>query len=187
MTTTSLLRLFALAILAFIGFSNLHAQDSKVRVKVKVDFDAQPDRELAVAKTVYGDEGSFVALKTLGGKSVIGGIPGADLGWQLFVISSDKMYEVKHDQPKFVWGIGPVAMETIETFNKTFRAILTKPDPDHGKLLLLQQVLSPRSLTRAGSGVAKFHTTGSERARIISSRAWPWALPPPRRGTASTC
>ena len=156
MTTTSLLRLFALAILAFIGFSNLHAQDSKVRVKVKVDFDAQPDRELAVAKTVYGDEGSFVALKTLGGKSVIGGIPGADLGWQLFVISSDKMYEVKHDQPKFVWGIGPVAMETIETFNKTFRVILTKPDPDHGKLLLLQQVLSPRSLTgRAAALVAE--------------------------------
>lgn len=147
MTTTSLLRPFAFALLSAAVVSTAHAQDSKVRVKVKADLYAQPDRELAVAKTVYGDESSFVALKTLGGRTVLGGIPDADLGWQLFVLGSDKMNEIKHDQPKFVWGIGPVAMETIETFNKTFRVILTKPDPDHGKLLLLEQVLNPRSLT----------------------------------------
>lgn len=147
MTTTSLLRPFTFAILSVAALSALHAQDSKVRVKVKADLSAQPDRELAVAKTAYGDESSFVALKTVGGKTVLGGITDADLGWQLFVIGSDKMNEIKHDQPKFVWGIGPVAMETIETFNKTFRVILTKPDPEHGKLLLMEQVLNPRSLT----------------------------------------
>ena len=156
MTTLSLLRPIALVILSSTCLTILHAQDSKVRVKVKADLNAQPDRELGLAKTVYGDEGSYVALKTLGGKTVLGGIPDVDLGWQLFVIGSDKMNDIKHDQPKFVWGIGPVALETIETFNKTFRVILTKPDAEHGKLLLLQQVLSPRSLTgKAASLVAE--------------------------------
>lgn len=156
MTTTSLFRPIAIAALATLGISISQAQDSKVRVKVKADLNAPPDREMGIAKMVYGDEGSFVALKTLGGKSVIGGLSEADLGWQLFVIGSDKMNEIKHDRPKFVWGIGPVAMETIETFNKSFRVILTKPDPDHGKLLILQQELSPRSLTgRAAAMVAE--------------------------------
>ncbi len=147
MTTTSLLRPFAIAILSAAVLSTTHAQDSKVRVKVKADLDEVSDRELGVSKTVYGDEGSFVALKTVGAKTVLGGISDADLGWQLFVLGTDKLYEIKHDHPKFVWGIGPVAMETIETFNKTFHVILTKPDPEHGKLLLLDQVLNARSLT----------------------------------------
>ncbi len=133
-----------------------HAQDAKLRVKVKADLLAPLDRELGLSKVVYGDEGSFVALKTLGGKSALGGLSTSELGWQLHVIGSEKMAEIKHDQPKFVWGVGPVAMETIETFNKQFRIILSKPDPDHGQLLLLQQVLSPRSLTgRAAAMVAQ--------------------------------
>ena len=147
MINSTTLRPLAIALLSATTLSLVHAQDSKVRVKVKADLAAQPDREMGIAKIVYGDEGSFVALKTIGGKSVIGGVPDAELGWQLHVIGSEKMNEIKHDKPKFVWGIGPVAMETMETFNKTFHVILSKPDPEHGRLLLLDQVLSPRSLT----------------------------------------
>ena len=145
MINTTLFRPVALALLSATCLSLSHAQVSKVRVKVNADLNAQPDRELGLAKTVYGDAGSFVALKTLGGKRVIGGVTDADLGWRLFVIDSKTMVDIKHDKPKFVWGIGPVAMETIETFNKEFRVILSKPD--NGKLLLLEQVLSSRSLT----------------------------------------
>lgn len=126
---------------------SLHAQDNNIKVKVKADLAAPPDREIGVAKTVYGDDGSFVALKTLGGQTVLGGLTDAQLGWHLYVIGSEKMNEIKHDKPKFVWGIGPVSLETIETFNKQFHVILTKPDPENGRLLLLDQVLSPRSLT----------------------------------------
>lgn len=145
MTITTLFRPVALAFLSATFLSMSHAQVNKVRVKVKADLNAQPDRELGLSKTVYGDAGSFVALKTLGGKRMIGGISDADLGWRLYVIDSKTMVDIKHDKPKFVWGIGPVAMETIETFNKEFRVILTKPEK--GKLLLLEQVLSSRSLT----------------------------------------
>lgn len=130
----------------------IHAQEGKVRVKVKADLAAAPDRELGLSKTAYGDPGSFVALKTLGGQMALGGLTEAQLGWQLSVIANDKMGEIKRDKPKFVWGIGPVAIETIETFQKQFRVILSKPDPENGQLLLLQQELSPRSLTgRAAS------------------------------------
>jgi hypothetical protein len=125
----------------------LQAQDNNIKVKVKADLASEPDRTLGTAKTVYGDEGSFVALKTMGGKTVLGGLTDAELGWGMYVIGSDKMNEIKHDKPKFVWGIGPVALETIETFNKAFHVILSKPDPDNGRLLLLDQILSPRSLT----------------------------------------
>lgn len=150
------LRCLAATSLVLAGWANGHAQDSKLRVKVKADLAAQPDRELGLTKTVYGDEGSFVALKTLGGKTALGGLSVTELGWQLCVIGTDKMAEIKHDQPKFVWGIGPVALETVETFNKQFRVILSKPDPEQGQLLLLQQVLNPRSLTgRAASLVAQ--------------------------------
>ncbi len=125
----------------------LHAQDNSIKVKVKADLAAPPDREIGVAKTAYGDEGSFVALKTLGGTTVLGGLTDAQLGWNLYVIGSEKMNEIKHDKPKFVWGLGPLSLETIETFNKQFHVILSKPDPENGRLLLLDQVLSPRSLT----------------------------------------
>jgi hypothetical protein len=145
MTRSLLLRTLPPALFALSLSAN--AQSSDVRVKVKADLNAQPDREIGVAKMVYGDEGSFVALKTKGATTVIGGVPDADLNWQLAVIGSDKMQEIKHDKPKFVWGIGPVAMETIESFNKKFHVILSKPDPKYGQLLLLDQVLSPRSLT----------------------------------------
>lgn len=156
MSTMVPLRSFAVACLTTATLFSAQAQETKVRVKVKADLGAQPDRELGLSKTVYGDAGSFVALKTLGGKSALGGLSDAELGWSLFVISTDKLAEIKRDKPKFVWGIGPVAMETIETFNKQFRVILTKPDPEHGQLLLMEQVLNPRSLTgKAASLVAE--------------------------------
>ncbi|HMN06257.1 MAG TPA: hypothetical protein PKD45_11070 [Flavobacteriales bacterium] len=144
--THKLLRSFTLALSAT-AILAASAQENKVRIKVKADLDAPPDREVGMAKAVYGDAGSFVALKTLGGKTALGGLTEQEIGWELFVIGSDKLNVIKRDKPKFVWGIGPVALETIETFNKQFRVILSKPDPDHGKLMLMQQELGPRSLT----------------------------------------
>jgi hypothetical protein len=132
---------------AAIGLVFAQAQSSGVRVKVKADLEAEPDRGTGIAKMVYGDEGSFVALKTKNGTTVLGGLSDADMDWNLYVYGSDKLNAIKHDKPKFVWGIGPLAMETIETFGKNFHVILSKPDAPNGKLLLLDQVLSPRSLT----------------------------------------
>ncbi|MCC6840125.1 MAG: hypothetical protein IT230_08205 [Flavobacteriales bacterium] len=156
MSSRFILRSMALALLTTASMAGAKAQESRLRVKVKADLAAPPDRELGVSKMVYGDEGSFVALKTLGGKRALGGLTVNELGWQLHVIGSEKMAEIKHDQPKFVWGVGPVAIETVETFNKQFRILLSKPDPEHGQLMLLQQVLNPRSLTgRAAAMVAQ--------------------------------
>lgn len=156
MSTTLLSWRHAVLYALLIGPTATHAQEGKVRVKVKADLAAAPDRELGLSKTAYGDAGSFVALKTLGGQMALGGLSDAQLGWQLSVIASDKMGEIKRDKPKFVWGMGPVALETIETFHDQFRVILSKPDPENGQLLLLQQELSPRSLTgRAAAQVAE--------------------------------
>lgn len=155
MNISSSLRLAVIALIPALLITATKAQQSTVRVKVKADLNAPPDRELGLAKTVYGDAGSFIALKTLGGKTVLGGLPEAEIGWQLQVVASDKMNLVKHDHPKVVWGIGPLAFETIETFGKQFRMLLSKPDPEHGSLMLIEQVLSPRSLTgRAAAKVA---------------------------------
>lgn len=123
------------------------AQENKVRVKVKSEPTSGAIKGAGVSKAVYGDPGSFVALTTKDGQTVLGGLMEEDLDWQLQVFTTDKLMEVKRDRPRFVWGIGPLALETIETFNKQFRVILSKPDPEHGQLLLLQQELSPRSLT----------------------------------------
>ncbi len=147
MSNRSPLRPIALAILSVLSVVMVHGQEGSIRVKVKADLNAPPDRESGVAKMVYGDEGSFVALKTLGGKTALGGRTDAELGWQLHVIGSDKLNEIKHDKPKFVWGQGPVALETIESFGKQFHVILSKPDPENGRLLRLDQVLNARSLT----------------------------------------
>lgn len=147
MTTLQLIRSTALILLTAATLPRATAQETKVRVKVKADLNASPDREMGVSKAVDGDEGSFVALKTIGGREALGGLTEEELGWQLYVIDAKSVSEIKHDHPKFVWGIGPVALETIETFNGQFRVILSKPDPNNGKLMILEQQLSNRSLT----------------------------------------
>jgi hypothetical protein len=123
------------------------AQSGSVRVKVKADLESAPDQGTGVAKMVQGDAGSFVALKTKGGNTVLGGLQESELEWNLCAYGSDKMNLIKCDKPKFVWGVGPVTMETIERYGGRVRAILSKPDPANGKLMLLDQVLDPRSLT----------------------------------------
>ncbi|MBK9419845.1 MAG: hypothetical protein IPN44_02180 [Flavobacteriales bacterium] len=145
-TNRLLLRTAVFSTAALVLFT-AHAQSSGVRVKVKADLETEPDRGTGISKMVYGDEGSIVALKTKNGTTVIGGVSDSDLDWSLYVYGSDKLNVIKHDKPKFVWGVGPVTLETIETFGKNFHVILSKPDPDNGKLLLLDQILSPRSLT----------------------------------------
>lgn len=156
MNIASVSRFTTSLLLAGFGFAMAHAQVSRVRVDVKADLATKPEQGYGTAKMAYGDEGSVVALRTKNGQNVLGGVSQADLDWSLRVLNRSDMTEIKHDQPKFVWGIGPVAMETIETFNKKFRIILTKPDATNGKLLVLEQVLSPRSLTgRAAALVAE--------------------------------
>lgn len=147
MQTTSSFRALAVGALTLFATAFLHAQDNKVRSKVKADLEAKPDEVDGIAKMVRGDAGSFVMLKTKGGRTVLGGVPQPQLDWSLHAINSETMKEIKMDKPKIVWGIGPVALETIETFARQFRLIATKPDAENNQLLVLQQVLSPRSLT----------------------------------------
>lgn len=144
---TSLLLRTTLGTLALLGTTLLPAQESKVRSKVKADLSGKPDEGIGIAKMVRGDGGSIVVLKTKGGRTVLGGVPQPQLDWSLHAINSESMLPIKSDKPKIVWGEGPVALETIETFGRQFRLIATKPDPENNTLLVLQQVLSPRSLT----------------------------------------
>ncbi|HEY0977466.1 MAG TPA: hypothetical protein VGE21_08350 [Flavobacteriales bacterium] len=123
------------------------AQEAKVRVKVKADLEAKPDEGIGVARMVKGDAGSVVALKTKGGRTVLGGVMQPELDWSLVAYDREKLTLIKSDKPKIVWGIGPVALETIVNFGGQFRLIASKPDKEKAKLLVLQQVLSPRSLT----------------------------------------
>ena len=114
-TNRLLLRTAVFSTAALVLFT-AHAQSSGVRVKVKADLETEPDRGTGISKMVYGDEGSIVALKTKNGTTVIGGVSDSDLDWSLYVYGSDKLNVIKHDKPKFVWGVGPVTLETIETF-----------------------------------------------------------------------
>jgi hypothetical protein len=129
----------------------LNAQESKVRVKVKADLAGKADEAYGVAKVVKGDAGSVVALKTKGGNPVMGGLSQVQTDWSLWSYSTETMTAIKNDKPKVVWGEGPVALETIEFFAGQFRLIATKPDPENGKLLIIQQIMSPRSLTGKGA------------------------------------
>ncbi len=133
------------------GPALLNAQESKVRVKVKGDPAGKPDEAYGVTKVVKGDAGSVVALKTKGGNPVMGGLSQVQTDWSLWSYATETMVPIKNDKPKVVWGEGPVALETIEHFAGQFRLIATKPDPENAKLLIIQQVLSPRSLTGKGA------------------------------------
>lgn len=125
----------------------IQAQDAKVRVKVNADLNARPDEGVAVGRMVKGDQGSIVTVKTKGGTTVFGGLTSSELDWSLVSYDKDKMTVIKSEKPKIVWGEGPVALETITHFGGQFRMIASKPDPEKAKLLVLQQVLSPRGLT----------------------------------------
>ncbi|MFT3885785.1 MAG: hypothetical protein QM724_10235 [Flavobacteriales bacterium] len=140
-------RVLLFAALPLLVLMSARAQEAKVRVKVKVDLEAAPDNGIGVARMVKGDAGSLVLVKTKGGRTAFGGVPQPDLDWTLVSLNADNMAVIKTDKPKIVWGEGPVALETIENFDHQFRLIASKPDPENAKLLLLQQVLSPRALT----------------------------------------
>lgn len=131
----------------------LFAQESKVRVKVKADIGGKADEDHGVVKVVKGDAGSVVALKTKGGDPVLGGLSQVQTDWSLWSYATETMLPIKNDKPKVVWGEGPVAIETIEYFGGQFRMIASKPDPENNKLLLIQQILSPRSLTGKGAQI----------------------------------
>jgi hypothetical protein len=139
---------------ALIGLSTAWAQGG--RVTVSAPSDTKPEAGIGVAKMVRGDAGTLVVLRTKDGDPVIGGLPQSGLNWSLQSFGTEKMEKIGQNSPTFVWGIGPVAIETIEHFNKQFRAILSKPDPKNGQLLVLQNVLSPHSLSgKASSLVAE--------------------------------
>ncbi len=127
------------------------AQESKVRVKVVEEAENKAGKELGVTKIVKGDAGSVVVLRTKGGKAALGGLSQVQTDWSLWAYAAETMAPIKNDKPKIVWGEGPVTLETIEHFNKQFRLIASKPDPERNVLLILQQALSPRSLTGKGA------------------------------------
>jgi hypothetical protein len=129
----------------------LNAQESKVRVTVKADLVGKADEDHGVVNVVKGDAGSVVALMTKGGDPVMGGLSQVQTDWSLWSYATGTMLPIKNDKPKVVWGEGPVALETIVHFAGQFRLIASKPDPENGKLLIIQQVLSPRALTGKGA------------------------------------
>jgi hypothetical protein len=127
------------------------SQESKVRVKVVQEAEDKAGKGYGVARVVRGDAGSVVVLRTKGGNPVLGGLSQVQTDWSLWTYAAETMAPIKNDKPKIVWGEGPVALETIEHFNKQFRLIASKPDPERNVLLIIQQVLSPRSLTGKGA------------------------------------
>ncbi len=149
MNTPTLNRLLSVGTLCILSLT-LHAQESKVRWKIFADFKAVPNEGTVFAKVAKGDAGSFVALQVKGNSPVIGGMNQVELDRSLVAFSVAGPAVIKTDKTKILWGEGPVAIETIERFANQFRVIATKPDPEKGKLLLIQQILSPRALTGKG-------------------------------------
>lgn len=143
----------ALGALALASFSLSVAQESsRVRCKVKTNWEAPPFEDKGPSKVVPGDGGSVVMLVTKDGQQVIGGVPQGQLDWTLVAMATEGLTEIKKDKTKILWGEeGNVAIETIERFSSQFRVICSKPDPENAKLLILQQVLNPRSLTGKGA------------------------------------
>lgn len=133
------------------------AQESKVRWKVKQNFDAAPNDGTIYTAVVRGDGSAVVAMKVNGTDPVIGGVDQGSLDRKFVSISTENVTELKMDNTKIVWGEGPVAVETIASFAGQVRVIASKPDPDKGQLLLIQQIINPRSL--AGVRGAQLLTT----------------------------
>ena len=136
---------------ACLATNTLTAQENKVRWKVFTDYKAKPDEGTVYHKVVQGDAGSWVALRVKGNDPVIGGADQAQLDRALVAYTIEGPAEIKVDKTKILWGEGPVAIETIERFGGQCRVIASEPDPENGKLQLLQQVLSPRGLTGKGA------------------------------------
>ena len=127
------------------------AQDSKVRWKVYSTIEDNQNGGYWYHKFVKGDAGSIVGLRINGNSPVIGGQNQVTLDRTLVAFAFEGMKEIKADKTKILWGEGPVAVETIENFNRQFRVIASKADLETGKLLLIQQVQGPRSLTGKGA------------------------------------
>ena len=127
------------------------AQESKVRWKVATNFDAPPDEGTCYAKVVKGDGGCFVGLRVKGNSTVLGGLNQVEIDRTLEAFALEGLTKIKFDKTKILWGEGAVTVETIERFASQFRVFATKADPERAKLLLIQQVLSPRSLTGKGA------------------------------------
>ncbi len=127
------------------------AQESKVRWKIQSAEEKNQDGGFWYHKFVKGDAGSIVGLRINGTSPVIGGLNQGAIDRTLVAFALEGMKEIKVDKTKILWGEGLVAVETIENFNKQFRVIATKAEPETGKLLVLQQILGPRSLTGKGA------------------------------------
>ncbi|HNK86540.1 MAG TPA: hypothetical protein PKL41_15140, partial [Flavobacteriales bacterium] len=125
-------------LLALFGTSLLlNAQDEKVRWKTYTGTEKNQDGGFWYHKFVKGDAGSIVGLRVLTKSPVIGGMNQVSIDRTLVAFQLDGMKEVKADKTKLLWGEGPVSVETIEHFNKQFRVIASKADPETGKLLVI--------------------------------------------------
>ena len=127
------------------------AQENKVRWKVYSAIEDNQDGGFWYHKFVKGDAGSIVGLRLNGNNPIVGGKNQVSLDRTLVAFAIEGMKEIKTDKTKILWGEGTVSIETIENFNKQFRVIATKADLETGKLLLIQQVQGPRSLTGKGA------------------------------------
>ena len=150
MKHTTIVRSFSAALLCFLQLL-LTAQESKVRWKIQSALEEKQEGGFWYHKFVKGDAGSIVGLRVLGNSPVIGGLNQVTIDRTLVAFAVEGMKEIKVDKTKILWGEGPVSIETIENFNKQFRVIASKADMETGKLLVLQQIQGPRSLTGKGA------------------------------------
>lgn len=149
MNSTAILRSFVIA--AATAATIAHAQESKVRWKVNANYKGEPEKGTVFHKVVKGDNGTIVALQVKGENPVLGGRPQGDLDRTLVCYDMQTLNKIKFDKTKILWGEQAVAFETIEQFQHQFRVIASQPQPDSARLLLLDQVLSPRGLTGKGA------------------------------------
>jgi hypothetical protein len=150
MTALNILRSLTLGALILSSF-HANAQESKVRWKVNSNVEKEPEEGRVFHKFVKGDAGSIVGLGLRSNTTAIGGQNQIAIDRTLVALTTDGLQEIKFDKTKILWGEGPVSIETIENFNKQFRVIASKADLETGKLLLLQQIQGPRSLTGKGA------------------------------------
>ena len=151
-TTMNRIASFRWSLLFTLGCATLaHAQESKVRWKVNANYKGDPEKGTVFHKVVKGDNGSIVGLQVKGDNPVLGGRGQGDLDRTLVCFDSETLNKIKFDKTKILWGEGAVAFETIEQFQHMFHVIASQPMPDSAKLLLLDQVLSPRGLTGKGA------------------------------------
>lgn len=125
----------------------LAAQDTKVRVKVKVDLGQKPDAVNTIHTLIKADDGALVALKVPARLGALGGVPQNEVPWSLMTLSRADMLPIKEAPHKILYGVDPVSVETIIRFHKKMLLFGSKIDRETSGVMVIAQEMNPRSLT----------------------------------------